>query len=206
MKRHATWIVILSLLLGLPAAAGHRDRDRDRRDGEHARWARVLRSTPIHERVRVVTPVRECWTERVSYERPHRDRHHRRHSRTPALVGATLGGLLGSEMGHDRRERRVATLMGALIGGSVGHDIGRRHGRKHGRHRDAVGYRHEQRHDRRHEQRHEQRCETREEVSWERQVVGYDVDYKYRGRIHHTRLADDPGRRMKVDVDVKPRR
>jgi uncharacterized protein YcfJ len=188
MKRHATWIVILSLLAGLPAAAGHRDRDR-----EHVRWARIVRSTPIHERVRVVTPVRECRTERVSYERPRRDRHHRRHhSRTPALLGASIGGLVGSEIGHSRRDRRVATLMGALIGGSIGHDIGHRQGRRHPRHRDRIAW------------RDEERCETREQVSWERQVVGYDVDYRYRGRIYNTRLDHDPGRRMEIEVDVRP--
>jgi uncharacterized protein YcfJ len=194
MKRHATWIVILSLLISLPAAASQRDHERERR-GNRDRWAKVLRSSPVHEQIRVVTPVRECWTERVSYERSHRG-HRRHHSRTPALVGATIGGLLGREIAHDRRGRRIATLIGALVGGSVGHDvghdIGHRRSVRHRRHRNAVDY------------RNEERCETRERVSWEQQVVGYDVKYKYRGRIYHTRLGHDPGRRMKVAVDVRP--
>ncbi len=194
MKRNATLIVILSLLFSLPAAADRRDRDRHHQDRGHARWAKVVSSTPIYQRVRVVTPVRECWTERVAYERPRRSHGRRHHSRTPALLGATIGGLIGSEIGHDRRDRRAASVVGALIGGSIGHDIGHRQGRRHGRHRNAVEY------------RDERRCETRDQVGWERQVVGYDVDYRYRGRRYHTRLDHDPGRRMKVDVNVKPAR
>jgi len=190
MKRHATWIVILSLLASLPAAASRRDHERDRhRDRD--RWAKVLHASPVHEQVRVVTPVRECWMERVSYERPRRG-HRRHHSRTPTLVGATIGRLLGREITHDRRGRRIATLVGALVGGSVGHDVSHRRSDRHRRHRNAVAY------------RNEERCETREEVSWEQQVVGYDVKYKYRGRIYRTRMGHDPGRRMKVAVDVRP--
>ena len=199
MKRHATLIAILGLLVSLPAAAGSRDSDRDHRDRdrgrEHTRWARVVRTTPIYERVRVVNPVRECWTERVAYERPQRGQHRRQHLRTPVLLGATFGGLLGSELGHDRHDRRVATLVGALIGGSVAHDIGHSSGRRHHRrHRNVVEY------------RNEQRCAMRDQVSWERQVVGYDVQYKHHGRIHHRRTGRDPGRRVKVAVDVRPAR
>jgi uncharacterized protein YcfJ len=192
MKRHATLIIILSLLINLPAAASHRDRDEDRGRG---RWAKVLHSTPAFERVRVVTPVRECWTERVAYERSQQRRHRRHHSTTPTVVGATIGGLLGRELGHGRHDRRVATVIGAVLGGSIGHDIGHRHGRnrRHDRrHRNVVRY------------RNEQRCEMRDVVAYERRVVGYDVEYKYRGRIYQTRMGNDPGRRIKVEVDVKP--
>ena len=44
-------------------------------------------------------------------------------------------------------------------------------------------------------------CQTRTEQAEARQVVGYDVVYRYRGEDYHERLDHDPGRSVRVHVD-----
>ena len=62
MTRIASMLVALSLLVAVGAEA----RGGDSREGGPTRdWARVVSSTPVTETLRVVTPRRECWTERV---------------------------------------------------------------------------------------------------------------------------------------------
>lgn len=176
--------ILFLALLGLPAAVGARSSIES--DPRHHAWARVIESEPVYASVRVVTPHTECWTERVVYE-PQRSGPA---SPTPMLLGATMGGLLGREIGHRGRGRTVGTIVGAVLGGSIGHDMARRH--EAGKRR---GYR---------EVRDEERCETREEVSWERELTGYDVRYRYQGRTYETRMASDPGERLRVVVEVFP--
>ena len=38
----------------------------------------------------------------------------------------------------------------------------------------------------------------------QRRVVGYDVEYRYRGEVYSSRLSYDPGDRMRVSVSVTP--
>jgi uncharacterized protein YcfJ len=35
-------------------------------------------------------------------------------------------------------------------------------------------------------------------------VVAWDVTYKYRGQIYHTRMRDEPGDRIQLRVQVDP--
>jgi uncharacterized protein YcfJ len=184
MPRTASMIVVLSLLVAASATASEwiSPGDVPYRD-----WARVVSRTPIYETVRVVTPRRECWTERVAYERLHRDGGHG--SYAPTLVGATIGGVIGHELGHKRRGRRIAAVVGALVGGSLGHEMHRHHRRRRGR---TIAY------------RDEERCEIREEVEYEEHVVGYDVEYRFHGRTYWVRLDHDPGSRLEVAYDVRP--
>jgi len=44
-------------------------------------------------------------------------------------------------------------------------------------------------------------CQTRTEQAEAREVVGYDVVYRYRGEDYHERLDHDPGRSVRVRVD-----
>ena len=39
---------------------------------------------------------------------------------------------------------------------------------------------------------------------YETALDGYDVTYRYNGRIFQTRWPHDPGTRIPVDVDVRP--
>lgn len=37
-----------------------------------------------------------------------------------------------------------------------------------------------------------------------RRTIGYDVDYSYQGRTYRSRVAQDPGRRMRIRVGLTP--
>jgi len=161
--------------------AGHgHDRDRDdRRDADRGRYgdyARVLAARPIIETVTVARPERHCWEETVSYRGE-------RGSATPAIVGGILGGVVGNRFG-DGRGKDAMTVAGALLGASVGHDLGRRD-------HDAYPVTTE-------------RCRTEHNSYQEERVVGYDVSYRYQGRLYTTRLPYDPGDRLRVRVHVEP--
>lgn len=162
----------------------HRERDRvGARPGKpHRKWAEVVDVRPVYDRFRVVEPRQVCRTETVTRERG-------RPRLGGTLIGATVGGALGNGIGHDRRSRRRGTIFGAILGGVLGHEIGDRRARRH----DFT------------QTREVERCRTVDRVSWERRVVAYDVDYRYRGRIYHARMDEHPGRRIRVRVDVQPR-
>lgn len=82
----------------------------------------------------------------------------------------------------------TATIAGAVIGGSVANNRARRGG-----YVETGGY-----------VRRGSRevCDTRTEYRSDEQVVGYDVGYRYNGRIYHTRTDRHPGDRIRVAVDV----
>ena len=42
-------------------------------------------------------------------------------------------------------------------------------------------------------------------VTWEEeQIIGYDVVYRYNGRKYQSRLPYEPGKRLKIRVQVLP--
>lgn len=169
---------LTALLVSAPALADHdRGRWQDDDDNDRVQYAKVVSSTPIYRQVRVSEPRQECHEQRVVY----RDRGYRD---SDALVGALIGGVVGHQFGSGRGNA-AATAAGALIGASVATD-GRRHSR------ERVSY--------------EPVCETVHETRYEERIEGYDVSYKLNGRLYHTRLPYDPGRRLAVNVDVRPLR
>ena len=142
--------------------------------------ARVVSSTALYETVEVAVPERRCWDQRV--------RRHRAgagDSYTPALAGAIVGGVVGNQFGKGRG-KDVMTVAGALLGASVGHDLSRKRG--HGR-----GYRVTER-----------RCETQTRYVEEERLVGYRVEYRYRGRVFTTRTDERPGKHLRIRVNVEP--
>lgn len=155
-------------------------------------YAKVTAVEPIYQTVRQEVPREQCWNERVQVSDNHYRGGHQRSS-TPTLVGALVGGALGNELGHHKRNKQVGAVVGALLGGSIGRDIQRQHHREqyrgHGQH---VSY------------RTEQHCETVYETETEQQLVGYQVDYKYRGHFYQTETARHPGERLRVQVAVTP--
>ena len=183
-------LTLAPVLLGLaavasPALANHRYAD----DYDRTDYAEVLSSRPIVHQVRVSEPHQECWDERVVYREP-------RYYQPSISAGTILGGVLGGVIGHQfggGHGRDVATAVGAVIGASAGaqHDA-----YAYGGYREAqaerVGY--------------EQRCRTTDNVRYEQRVDGYDVTYRYHGRVYDTRLPYDPGDRLAVDVNVRPAR
>lgn len=145
--------------------------------------AEVLDAEPIHELVRHVTPREECRLERVPVR-------HERRSATAPIVGAVIGGAIGNAVGHDKRNKQVGAVVGAVLGGSIAADIAREHDRHHGRWARGSERR--------------KICREVEDVSLEREVVGYDVTYRYGGRTHTARMSRDPGDTVRVRVRVSP--
>jgi uncharacterized protein YcfJ len=47
-------------------------------------------------------------------------------------------------------------------------------------------------------------CRTVPVVYQERRLVGYDVEYSYKGETYMSRLAADPGSRLRIRVSVVP--
>jgi len=161
---------------------GDRNHGRGNRDAE---YARVVRVEPLMERVRYSVPVEQCWNEgRV------RDDGYRGGSSKAgaAIMGSVVGAIFGNAIGGHGDSRRAATVGGAVLGAAVGNELGKN---------DRRDYR---------EPRYEevQRCNTRYEERFDERVAGYRVTYDYNGRRQVTQLPYDPGRYLRVAVDVHP--
>jgi uncharacterized protein YcfJ len=173
---------VLALALSQAALADHghdgrdhRDRYRDAgRDGET--YARVIDVEPLLEQVRYTVPVENCWVESRGRGYPDKT--------TSAIVGGAVGALIGNNIGRGEG-RRAATLGGAFVGAVLGNQAARSGER---------GPRYEQ----------VQRCQTRYEERFDERVSGYRVTYEYGGRRGVTRLPYEPGRYIRVAVDVHP--
>ena len=167
-------IPVALVLLPTLATAGH---EYERRQGPgHVAYARVIDARPIYEQVRIPEHREVC--------RSVPD--HRGHTAevvAPALLGAVLGGVIGNEI-DGGSNRTAGTVAGALVGTAVGSSVGSHNAARHG------GYR--------------RQCQVREQYRYEERVVGYRVTYRYAGEIYHTRTDYDPGRRIRVRVDVRP--
>jgi uncharacterized protein YcfJ len=177
-------------MMAAPAFAehdGYRDgyRDSSRHRSERHAYAEVLSSRPIVRQVRVSRPRQECWDERVVYREPR----HQQVVGPGLLIGAALGGVIGHQFGGGRGQD-VATVAGAMIGASMGAQHEAYASSRHRGVRERVGY--------------EQQCQTIQDVGYEQRIEAYDVTYRYHGRTYRTRLPYDPGRRLEVDVDVRP--
>ena len=145
----------------------------------HYAYGEVLDARPIYRTTHRPRAQEVCWEEPVEY--------YRRGHGSPAgtLVGALIGGVVGNQFGSGSG-RRAATAAGVLIGAAAGNDASRRGGYV------SRGY--------------EQRCEIRRDWEPARDIVGYDVTYRYRGEIYQTRTDYDPGDsiRVRVMVDAVP--
>jgi len=132
-----------------------------------------------------------CWDEPVTYREPARYVRPRG-SEASAVLGAIIGGVIGHNLGNGGHGYRAAyrDRMATTAGAALGYAIVR----------DAQGGGHVQ--GGRVVTRHERRCEMRPEYPEEQRISGYDVTYRYRGRIYHTVTDYDPGTQLRVRVDV----
>ena len=148
-------------------------------------YAQVVSAEPIVRYVTVREPVRECWEETEYYT----TRHAAPGVAAGTLVGAVIGGVVGHQFGSGSG-KDAATFAGSMLGAAIGNQSARRH----------VGYSHTT-------VRHERpvrRCENRYRSHREKRIDGYDVVYRYKGRTYATTMPYDPGRRLKVRVDIRP--
>jgi len=152
------------------------------RRGAQYDYARVISSEPIVSYVTVSTPVQECWEDIEYYTVD------RRGPGTGAstLVGAIVGGVIGHQFGSGRGND-AATVAGSLIGAAIGNDKAQR---RHGR---VVQH-----------SRPVERCKTVVRERQEERIDGYRVVYRYNGQKYATRMPYDPGREIRVRVDVQP--
>jgi len=151
--------------------------------------ARVISATPIYERG---APQRECRSEQVTVNET------RPESGAPGIgtvLGAIAGGVIGHQFGNSSGGRDRGTAAGAIVGGLIGNQIDRDQGNV-GASRESVEV------ERVPTSREVQRCRTVQEV---REVpMGYEVRYRYAGREFVTNMPYDPGRRVRVAVDIRP--
>ncbi len=186
MKTLQTTIAVAILVFAGSAGAEHKNhgqkqyRDSPRQD--LFEYAKVVDVRPIYREVQVSRPVRECREEPVYHTREHYP-----NSAGGMLAGGLIGGIVGHQFGKGRGNK-VATAVGTLIGAQIGHDAVNGHSQQHDS--KVVGY--------------EEHCKTRHQVNYEEVVDGYDVTYKYRGRRYHVEMPYDPGKRIKMRIQITP--
>ncbi|MCB1598573.1 MAG: glycine zipper 2TM domain-containing protein [Xanthomonadales bacterium] len=187
---------LLALFLVCPAAAAsaqsyYPEDDYGDRSGGAVSYdfARVVDVQPVYDEVAVSEPRRVCWNEPVTYVSGPRYAPYRRGGETPDIVGGIIGGLIGNQFGHGDG-RAAATVAGFALGTAVARDNNRRY-------YDGYAPRYER-------TVTERRCEERPEYRKERQLLGYDVTYDYKGVIGHSFSERQPGTEIRVRVAVEP--
>jgi uncharacterized protein YcfJ len=147
-------------------------------------YARVVSSQPIIRYVTVTTPVRECWQETEYYT----ERRGAPGVGGSTLVGAVLGGVIGHQFGSGRGND-AATVAGTLIGAAIANDkASKRYGpTRYVEHARPV-----------------ERCSSTLREHQEERIDGYRVTYQYKGQRYMTEMPYDPGKKLRVRVDVRP--
>jgi uncharacterized protein YcfJ len=190
---HAVLVALGMLGMASSATAGHPPQwakakgrahyDRDYRDAE---YARVVDVDPIVRRVRVSEPEQSCWTEEEAV---------RSGPARSEVRGTLIGGLIGAAVGHQLGRHQdvgpVAIVGGSMIGAAIGNGVGASKAERRG---EYVPVRY----------RDVERCEVNYRESWEETIDGYEVTYVYNGRKYTTVMPYDPGKRVRVDVNVRP--
>lgn len=135
-------------------------------------YAKVLDVSPATQTVYAARE--ECRDELVSVQNPTRDPN----QIAGTVAGAVIGGVVGNQIGGGDG-KKVATVAGAVAGGYSGKKV--QEGMQE-RNVDQV----------------EQRvCETMQDSRQEQ--VGYDVTYLIDGQERTVRMANDPGRRIRIE-------
>lgn len=142
-------------------------------------YAKVISTQPIIRYVNVRTPVRECYQDTEYYSSYDR----RRGSGRSTLAGAIIGGVIGHQFGSGHG-KEAATIAGSMIGAAIGHGPV---------HRTQYS-------------RPVERCHTSYRNQQEKRIDGYDVVYSYRGQRYATTMPYNPGKKIKIRVDIRPTR
>ena len=147
-------------------------------------YAQVISSQPMIKYVTVKTPVRECWEETEYYTVNSNAGGKAGGTIFGALIGSVIGHQFGSGSGND-----AATVAGGLIGAAIGNNTAKsRQGQ----------YATEQ------HSRPVERCKTSYREHREERIDGYRVTYRYHGQKYMTEMPYDPGRKLRVRVDIRP--
>jgi uncharacterized protein YcfJ len=138
--------------------------------------------------VRVTTPQRECWDETRVDNRGYGNSPLPRSAAGGAVLGGIVGAVLGHQIGHGH-QRDAATAVGAVVGAAIGSQQAQRRAAQAAAPPQSYTV---------------QRCETRYREEWQERTDGYRVTYVYNGRRQVTEMANRPGDRIRVRVDVSP--
>ena len=137
-------------------------------------YARVVHANPVYETVRFPVDEQVCWEEEVwQQSRP---------SAAPVVLGAIIGGVVGHQFGGGNGKTAL-TVAGAAVGGTIGHQVAKETYR--GGAYPVL----------------QTRCEVQRNWRTEQRVVAWDVTYKYHGNLYQTRMAEQPGRKIPVQVN-----
>lgn len=188
MKNLLTTVLVASSLTissGAIAAGGHH-KNASHQNHDRTNWAKVVDVRPITRTVERRNPYEQCWLEEVRYnDRSSGDSYD---SPTGTIIGGIIGGALGNAVGHKKKNKQIGTAVGAILGATIGHDITRERS-----HRPSSP-----------RYRQEERCETHYDIIRSEETIGYDVWYRYNGERFHTRMDEDPGKKIRVRVSVTP--
>jgi uncharacterized protein YcfJ len=165
----------LALALSASGAYAQDVRPADGNGNAHYGWADVLRADPVSGITRTEVPQQQCYDQPVVQHDPG-------NSTAGTVLGAVIGGVLGHTVGKGDG-RTAATVAGAVAGGAVGNRAS-----DHGGDYEST----------------QTRCRQVNTVSEQRRIIGYDVEYRYRGEVYMSRLSYDPGERVRVRVSVEP--
>lgn len=191
MIKRSCWLVGISLsCIALAASAQDDYRDDYPAPASQAGiaydFAKVVDVQPVYDEVPVAAPRTVCWNEPVAYvSRPN---YPPRRRETPEVVGGIIGGLIGNQFGHGDG-RAAATIAGVALGSSIARDNNRYYD-------DSYAPRYER-------TVTERRCEQRSDYRQERQLIGYDVTYDYRGAVGRTFSEHQPGTEIRVRIAVE---
>lgn len=137
--------------------------------------ARVVGVEPVYATIVVERPYRSCHTEIV--ERHVRSRSVAGQTVAGAIVGAAVGRQFGDGSGRD-----ALTVLGAMAGSAVANERALRR-------RGVTVVR-----------QPVERCRTEYRRHAQRQITGYWVDYRYRGRHYRILSHERPGRHIRISV------
>ena len=184
MDRIAQRAVLASLLLvSISAGAQYRSEYRNTNAQANYDFARVISAQPIYETVEVDEGREVCSNQRVNYAQQDYRQHR---SESGSVLGAIIGGVIGNQFGSGNG-RAAATVAGVALGSAVARDA-----------QNSSRYNH----DRRYTSRTERICEYQPNYRTERQIVGYDVRYDYKGQTGRTTTRNQPGQTIRVQVAV----
>jgi uncharacterized protein YcfJ len=139
-------------------------------------YARVVSSVPAYERVN--SPSQQCYSEYEPATRRAPDRNY-----AGGIIGGITGGIIGAQVGQGNGNK-AATAAGAIAGAIIGDRM-----------QNQVRYDED-------EGREVRRCRVTDH--WENRLTGYQVTYEYAGRQYTALFPEDPGRTLRMRVNVEP--
>ncbi|MEJ2042963.1 MAG: glycine zipper domain-containing protein [Reinekea sp.] len=188
-------LALIALCLG-QAVAGNRYYETSRQHSDRYD-DNIVETFYVEGRVVSATPVYETHWYYGSRDNSRYDRYREtcrirdievhRSSSSAGPAGAIIGGAIGAHVGSHAGNSTESTIAGAIAGGVIGGLVGNEIDRDN----TTVHY------------RRETECDTRYRHE-NRELIGYDVRYRYNGREFSIFTEQHPGRYIQLRVEVQP--